>query len=223
MKCRFIEIQYMLVVKRSIAIIVLAISLLIPVSGQNRCNYYSAGLSLRFGTMENEFVGSLRYFDYAINAAYIRRSSIPFSLINSLSPLDIGWGLRGIINQEFFKTSELDREISSLEITPVARLFFLQNGFFELGYSFSYFIDGHTIIKDSASNIQYALPQDKGYEFGISLGAGYMFHIRESIAIEPRLVFTLNNNFKSETGSAISDDLLRHIRFVVNINLVRVK
>jgi hypothetical protein len=193
------------------------------VYGQASKEYYNIGLSFRGGTLENSFVGKLKYYDSQFGVGYIRRFNRPLIIVKSQYIIDAGCGIWANMSHTSHVMKELRRTMNSIEISPVTRLFFLLNGFFELGYSFEYFTDGHVIIKDSSSNNLYTIPRDIGLQTGISIGAGYIIEIKDFIAIEPRLVMNLNNYAKSETDKGISDDIIRNIRFVISINLVSSK
>ncbi|MBD3344600.1 MAG: hypothetical protein GF401_06025 [Chitinivibrionales bacterium] len=185
--------------------------------GQGDRAYFGGGISLQYGKLENDFTKELYYSDYLINASYLRRQQFSFLLLKSIRKIDFSWGIYGIYFQENYKTVELRREKKSIGIVPNLRLFILRNGFFEIGYSTQYFIDAHIVIQDSTSNIVYALPMDKGFESGPSLGLGYIFEIGELLSIEPKLVANMSNYVKSETGYSNSGELLRDIRLFINI------
>lgn len=198
-------------------------SLLTGLCGQVSQNYLSTGLSIRAGTLKNGFVGELKQYNYLINVAYLRRSNPPYPLKKFSNTIDVGWGIRGNVSHTNYKTNDLRETRTTFEVIPVVRLFFLQNAFFELGYSIEYFSFGHIVIHDPSSQHVYTIPIDRGFESGFSCGVGYTIRLSEHFAIEPRLALNFTNYYKSETNLGNSEDFLRNIRFVINICFVHSK
>lgn len=191
--------------------------------GQVSQNYLSTGLSFRAGTLKNDFVGELKQYNYLINVAYLRRSSHPFPLKKFTNTIDVGWGIIGNVSHTQYKTNDLRERRTTFEVIPIVRLFFLQNAFFELGYSIEYFSFGHIVIYDPSSPHIYTIPIDRGFESGFSCGAGYTIRLSEYITIEPRLALNFTNYYRSETNLGNSEDFLRNIRFIINIGFVHSK
>lgn len=203
--------------------LLLVLSTLLVVYGQERRQYYSLGFSFQGESVEGGILGDLKIRDYQIETAYVRRINRTFPFNISNKTIDLGYGVRGSFSHSLLRAKQLTQSNSAFEIAPVVRLFLLHNGFLEVGYSFKYFLYGHVFIRDSSTGIVVNLPSDKGFESGITLGIGYIFDINYSISIEPRLEFNFNNFSESETGYAISDDIIRNIRLIIGINLVRSK
>lgn len=191
--------------------------------GQVSQNYFSTGLSFGAGTLKNDFVGELKQYNFLIDVAYLRRSTHPLPLRKFLNTIDLGWGIRGNVSHTNYRTNELRESRTICEAIPVVRLFFLQNAFVELGYSIEFFSFGHIVIHDPASTNQYTIPIDRGFESGVSCGAGYIIGISERIAIEPRVVLNFTNYYKSELELGNSAEILRNIRFVINICFIHSK
>jgi hypothetical protein len=192
-------------------------------SGQEGRNYYSLGCSFQRESVEETVLGDLKYIDFQIQMAFIRRinQSLPFNV--SEKKVDLGIGLRGLFSQSFLSSKQLTQSNSAFEIAPVVRFFLFQKGFLEVGYSIKYFLYGHVFIRDSSSGILVNIPSDKGYDSGLILGVGYLLDLNNSVSIEPRIELNFSNLSESETSSGISEDVIRNIRFIIGINLVRSK
>lgn len=201
------------------------------VNSQYRQEYYCVGISLSGGTHENNIVNKLTTFKYSINLSYISRYRPQIFSMNMKNQqtknndknLFIGYGFRANASHDYFKNNDFKVTNNSIGVTPVLRLFLLQKGFLEFGYSLMYFKYDYSSVPNISPYHLYTFPRQKGFKSGISIGIGYIFELSDVIAIEPLLTYNPDYYINTEVNQVNTKYFLNYIRMVININFINNK